>query len=384
MGQGVQVGGGDGWGAGQGSLEHIKQPRCSGRTCSMSWLLMLLSMLLAARTASSWPGRVAAAGAAAASDGRPAAAHRAARAAPWLHCRIAVTMRVLSSMAMIAKEGLAGGWGWEGRREREGGFGGAMCRVESPSGAMGLPIAALGPAGPSQAGMGAAHEAASLAALHTALCVLCSHFVHCAFGATHPHSTALAHSNSAPSNPCTLAAAEHREAHCTLVPGFEAPLDASTSRFSFSEWPLRTVSRSARVVPSIDYTCCPRAVLRAAVPSPSCRHPPPPPPTTHPPTHPPHARTGLVALYSQLESARSLAAVGDFEAGRAGYAAVEAGLRSVAAAAHGPSGAQAWTALLGQLREERELLAAFESECAELTALAAERVRGGCGVVARR
>ncbi|KAI7846285.1 hypothetical protein COHA_000213 [Chlorella ohadii] len=86
------------------------------------------------------------------------------------------------------------------------------------------------------------------------------------------------------------------------------------------------------------------------------------------------AAEGLVALYSQLESARSLAAAGDFRAGRASYASVEAGLRSAAAAAaHDPSATQAWAALLGQLREERELLAAFESECAELEALAAEQ-----------
>ncbi len=84
-----------------------------------------------------------------------------------------------------------------------------------------------------------------------------------------------------------------------------------------------------------------------------------------------------MALYSQLESARSLAAAGDFRAGRASYASVEAGLRSAAAAAaHDPSATQAWADLLGQLREERELLAAFESECAELEALAAEQVRG--------
>ena len=95
-----------------------------------------------------------------------------------------------------------------------------------------------------------------------------------------------------------------------------------------------------------------------------------------PPPRPRHP-AGLVALYSQLESARSLAAAGDFRAGRASYASVEAGLRSAAAAAaHDPSATQAWAALLGQLREERELLAAFESECAELEALAAEQVRG--------
>ncbi|PRW20821.1 katanin p60 ATPase-containing subunit A1-like [Chlorella sorokiniana] len=82
------------------------------------------------------------------------------------------------------------------------------------------------------------------------------------------------------------------------------------------------------------------------------------------------AAHGLVALYSQLESARSLAAAGDFEAGRAGYTAVEAGLRAVAGAAHDPAAAQGWAALLSQLREERELLAAFESECTELEALA--------------
>ena len=84
-----------------------------------------------------------------------------------------------------------------------------------------------------------------------------------------------------------------------------------------------------------------------------------------------------MALHSQLESARSLAAAGDFEAGRSGYAAVEAGLRATAAGPLDPAAAQGWAALLSQLREERELLAAFESECAELELLATEQVQAG-------
>lgn len=96
-----------------------------------------------------------------------------------------------------------------------------------------------------------------------------------------------------------------------------------------------------------------------------------------PPSRPPTTHAGLVALHSQLESARSLAAAGDFEAGRSGYAAVEAGLRTAAAGPLDPAAAQGWAALLSQLREERELLAAFESECAELEALATEQVQAG-------
>lgn len=74
--------------------------------------------LLAARTASSWPGRVAGSSCssgAAAGDRHRAAAAPAARACP-LHCRMAVMRRPLTSIAMAA--GLRLGV-WEGRARWE-------------------------------------------------------------------------------------------------------------------------------------------------------------------------------------------------------------------------------------------------------------------------
>lgn len=116
------------------------------------------------------------------------------------------------------------------------------------------------------------------------------------------------------------------------------------------------------------------ACRAAARPNQDAPSPPPPLPPPAP---------DLVALYSQLESARALAAAGDFEACRAGYAAAEAGLRAVAAAATpAPGAAQSWAGFLAQLAEERELVAAWEAECAELEAWTAEQVREGRPVMA--
>lgn len=74
-----------------------------------------------------------------------------------------------------------------------------------------------------------------------------------------------------------------------------------------------------------------------------------------------------MALYSQLESARSTAAAGDFSQGRAAYCRVsEAARRAAAAVAGDPALSQAWATFLGNLREEQELLEAWEAECREL------------------
>lgn len=97
-----------------------------------------------------------------------------------------------------------------------------------------------------------------------------------------------------------------------------------------------------------------------------------------PPAHPPlpHRRrsraaaAGLVALHSLLESARAAAAAGDYGACRPAYARVEAALGKAAAtaAAVDPKLAQQWAAFAAALREEQELVAACEAECAELAA----------------
>ena len=102
------------------------------------------------------------------------------------------------------------------------------------------------------------------------------------------------------------------------------------------------------------------------------------PSTSTPPT------AGLVSLCAQLDSVRAAAAAGDFAAARPGYTAVEAALRKVAAGAGDASAATSWAQFLGALREEQELVAAWESECAELAEWAAEtapQVREGAGGV---
>ena len=86
-----------------------------------------------------------------------------------------------------------------------------------------------------------------------------------------------------------------------------------------------------------------------------------------------------MAAYSQLERARSLAADGDFGAGRKAYARVEAQLRRVAEGVADGELRQSWACFMAALREEQELTAAWEQECAELAAWAEEQVQCGGG-----
>lgn len=90
---------------------------------------------------------------------------------------------------------------------------------------------------------------------------------------------------------------------------------------------------------------------------------------------------GLVALYSQLECARAAAATGAFAEGRSAYARAEAALHKVSSAAAPESELmQSWTTFARALRDEQELVAAWEAECAELVAWAdSEQV--GCPCV---
>ena len=114
---------------------------------------------------------------------------------------------------------------------------------------------------------------------------------------------------------------------------------------------------------------------------------PPLPPLPPPPPPPPHSLAatpspaGLVALHSLLESARAAATAGDFASCRPAYARVEAALGKAAAAASAadPALAQQWAAFAAALREEQELVAACEAECADLATWADVQPQQVCG-----
>lgn len=81
----------------------------------------------------------------------------------------------------------------------------------------------------------------------------------------------------------------------------------------------------------------------------------------------------MLAAHSQLERARSLATDGDFGAAAEAYARVEAQLRNVAASVADGSLRASWTEFLRALQQERDLVAAWQSECAELAAWGGEQ-----------
>ena len=89
---------------------------------------------------------------------------------------------------------------------------------------------------------------------------------------------------------------------------------------------------------------------------------------------------GLVRAHSLLERARSLATEGDFSAAADAYVCVETALHSIAAtAADNPTLRASWTQFWGALRHERELVAAWQAECAELTSWVSEQVGDRAG-----
>ena len=96
----------------------------------------------------------------------------------------------------------------------------------------------------------------------------------------------------------------------------------------------------------------------------------PPPPAQLPPL-PLRCPIGLLAAHSQLELARGLATSGDFCGAGEAYARVQGQLRGVTAGVAEPELHAAWTVFLRALQHERELVAAWQAECAEMEAWAA-------------
>jgi hypothetical protein len=75
-----------------------------------------------------------------------------------------------------------------------------------------------------------------------------------------------------------------------------------------------------------------------------------------------------VEAWSLLERARGLATDGEFSACRQAYACLDEQLRRVTSGIATPELRQTWVQFVGALREERELVAAWEAECEELAA----------------
>ena len=88
----------------------------------------------------------------------------------------------------------------------------------------------------------------------------------------------------------------------------------------------------------------------------------------------------LAPLYAELERARQLADQGDFAACATAFASVTVGLRQVASGPEVQGDAElrlAWAQFMRGLEEERELVAAWQLECAQLSAV--DRVGGRSG-----
>jgi hypothetical protein len=75
-----------------------------------------------------------------------------------------------------------------------------------------------------------------------------------------------------------------------------------------------------------------------------------------------------VEAWSLLEWARGLATDGEFGACRQAYARLDELLRRLTASIATPDLRETWVQFMGALREERELVAAWEAECEELSA----------------